>query len=88
MENIFVIYLIIVNILAFILYGIDKLKAKIDWWRIKEAVLIGMAAIGGAYGALIGMYLFHHKIRKAKFFVTIPLFVLIYTILLIIFNCI
>lgn len=77
-------YLIVINILTFLLYGIDKLKAKADWWRIKESTLIGMAVIGGAYGALIGMYLFHHKTRKAKFYVTVPMLVLIYTVLLVI----
>ena len=71
---ILVIYLIAVNIMAFILYGIDKAKAKRGRFRISEASLITIAVIGGSIGALTGMKFFHHKKRKKKFYVTVPLF--------------
>ena len=67
------IYLSLINALAFLLMLADKQRAKKHRWRIPEAVLLGAAALGGSVGALFGMWLFHHKTRKAKFFITIPL---------------
>ena len=51
----------------------DKLKAKRGAWRIPEATLLGVAAIGGSIGALAGMYTFRHKTRHIKFTLGIPL---------------
>ena len=51
----------------------DKLKAKRGAWRIPEATLLGIAAVGGSIGALIGMYLFRHKTRHLKFTLGLPL---------------
>ena len=76
------IYLIIVNLIAFVLFGIDKRKAKKNKWRIKESTLLIAAAIGGSYGALLGMFIFHHITRKPKFFLSVPVFAVIYTILI------
>ena len=70
-------YLIIINILAFIMYGADKLKAKTNIWRTTETTLIGIALIGGSIGALTGMYTFRHKTQKLKFKVGIPLILLL-----------
>ena len=67
-------WLVFINVLAFILYGIDKKKAKDKKWRISEATLITLAVIGGSAGALAGMYIFHHKTRKKKFYITVPAF--------------
>mgnify|MGYP004668767255 FL=1 len=67
------IYLSLINALAFLLMLADKQRAKKHRWRVPEAVLLGSAAFGGSVGALFGMWLFHHKTRKAKFFITIPL---------------
>ena len=55
------IYLLIINIIAFIMYGIDKWKAHRKQWRISEKMLLFIAVIGGSAGALAGMYIFHHK---------------------------
>lgn len=66
------IYLEAINIVAFILMGIDKRRARRGQWRIPEAVLILSALLGGGIGALAGMFLFRHKTRKAKFTVGIP----------------
>ncbi len=74
-----VIYLIIINILAFACYGIDKKKAENGKWRISEACLITLAVLGGAPGALLGMLLFHHKTKKRKFTVTVPIFLGLWT---------
>lgn len=68
----FVIYLCIINALAFLLMHIDKQKAKKNRWRIPEATLIGMCAIGGSVGGLLGMYLLRHKTKHIKFYLGIP----------------
>lgn len=66
-------YLIAVNILAFLVYGIDKWKAKHGSWRISEATLLILALIGGSIGAWIGMKIWHHKTMHKKFKYGIPL---------------
>ena len=71
-------YLVVVNIVAFILYGTDKAKAMHHQWRIKEAVLIGIAFVGGAFGAFAGMIVFHHKTRKMKFRILVPIAIIIW----------
>lgn len=65
-------YLFLVNALAFLLMLADKRKAQKKLWRIPEATLMTMAAIGGSIGALAGMYTFRHKTRKPKFYIGIP----------------
>ena len=55
------IYYICVNIIAFILYGLDKKYAREGRWRIPEKTLLGIAMIGGAAGAWIGMQTFRHS---------------------------
>ncbi len=62
-----IVCLLLVNIITFILYGRDKRKAVQNKWRTPESVLITVAWIGGAVGALLGMLIFHHKTRKWKF---------------------
>ena len=69
-------YLLAVNIVTFILYGIDKYKAKKGKWRISEATLLTMAAIGGSIGAWAGMRLWHHKTMHKKFKYGIPLIII------------
>ena len=66
-------YLVLVNALAFLLMLIDKQKAKHGVWRISEATLLGVAAIGGSMGAILGMRLFRHKTRHLKFTLGLPL---------------
>ena len=66
-------YLIAVNAAAFLLMLADKQKAKRGAWRIPEATLMGVSAIGGSVGALFGMYLFRHKTKHPKFTIGIPL---------------
>ena len=71
LENILVVYLVFVNIAAFGMYGIDKQKAIRKQWRIPEAHLI-LAGVFGIFGAILGMLLFRHKIRKPKFYIGLP----------------
>ena len=70
-------YLIAINIATFLLYGIDKYKAKKNQWRISEATLLTMAAIGGSIGAWTGMRLWHHKTMHKKFKYGIPLIIIL-----------
>ena len=65
--------LIVINVVAFAMYGIDKKRAIADEWRIPEATLLTFAACCGAVGALFGMYTFRHKTRKPKFAYGVPL---------------
>lgn len=65
-------YLLAVNILTFLLYGVDKYKAKKNKWRTSEATLLALAAIGGSIGAWTGMRLWHHKTMHKKFKYGIP----------------
>ncbi|MBQ8799870.1 MAG: DUF1294 domain-containing protein [Lachnospiraceae bacterium] len=71
MEYIFLVVYFVVNLIVFVMYGIDKFKAKNKMWRIPEATLLGGAVLG-VFGALAGMYLFRHKTKKPKFFITVP----------------
>ena len=67
MASEFVIYLIGINVLTFLIYGIDKWKARRGKWRIPEDPLIWLAIAGGSIGALLGMYVFRHKTQHRKF---------------------
>ena len=59
--------LIVINVITFLIYGIDKWKAKQGSWRISEATLLLLAIIGGCIGALLGMQVWHHKTMHLKF---------------------
>ena len=76
MMNIILYYLLAVNIVTFLLYGVDKYKAKKGRWRISEVTLLTMAAIGGSIGAWAGMRLWHHKTMHKKFKYGIPLIII------------
>ena len=69
-------YLVIINIVTFVVYGIDKWKAKRGNWRISEATLLMLAVIGGTIGALLGMKVWHHKTMHLKFKYGLPLILL------------
>ena len=70
-------YLIVINIVTFQVYGIDKWKAKQGSWRISEATLLILAVIGGSIGALLGMRVWHHKTMHKKFKYGLPLILLV-----------
>lgn len=75
-------YLLIVNIVAFFLMGIDKKKAQTGVWRIPEKTLFLSAILGGGIGAIAGMQLFRHKTRHRSFVIGMPLILLAWVILL------
>ena len=70
-------YLVLVNLIAFALYGIDKRRAKQGAWRISEYTLLLVALLGGSLGALLGMRYFRHKTRHRKFRYGVPLILLL-----------
>lgn len=79
MQKFILSWTVVMSIIAFACYGVDKHKAIKHNWRISERTLILLAYAGGAYGAFIGMYVFHHKTRHLKFRILIPLSVLLWT---------
>ena len=81
-HRILLIYLAVVNILTIIVFGVDKMNAKSNRQRVRIVALLGLAFIGGSVGALIGMYGFHHKTKKAYFTVGVPLILLMQVVVL------
>ena len=75
-------YLIIINIISFIICYIDKKKAINNEYRISEHTLILLSILGGCYGFLFGMYIFHHKTKKIKFKIFIPIICIIWLYLI------
>ncbi|NJP39695.1 DUF1294 domain-containing protein [Oscillospiraceae bacterium HV4-5-C5C] len=75
-------YLLVINLLTFILFGVDKYKAIHGLWRIREAVLLGLSLAGGSVGGLLGMWVFHHKIRVLQFRLGLPLMAVLQLLLL------
>ena len=70
-------YLLAANLLTFVIYGIDKHKARHNHWRVREASLMLLAALGGSIGALMAMHLFHHKTQHKKFRYGVPAILII-----------
>ena len=75
------VYLLGVNLVALVLFALDKLKARSGRWRIPERTLLLSAWLGGSLGAYLGMVLFHHKTLKRKFSITVPLLLLVHILL-------
>jgi uncharacterized membrane protein YsdA (DUF1294 family) len=78
-------YLIIINIICFLLMGLDKYLAIKKKYRISEKTLLLTAFLGGSIGIFLGMIIFHHKTKKTIFKLFIPLFILLHAILSIIY---
>ena len=70
-------YFLAVNMVAFVMYWLDKIYARRKMWRIPEANLIGVALLYGALGAYVSMKLFHHKTQHLKFTFTVPLLLIL-----------
>ena len=72
-----ILYFLTINALGFLLMLVDKHKARKNRWRIPEATLMGVAALGGSIGSLIGMYTVRHKTKHPKFTVGIPMILIV-----------
>lgn len=66
-------YLLLINVTGLLLMLADKQKARKNRWRIPELTLMGVAAIGGSLGTLMGMRLFRHKTKHPKFYIGVPI---------------
>ncbi len=89
MKNIWLIiliYLACINLAGFIIMGIDKLKAKRRKWRIPEATLFLIAAIGGAVGSIAGMYIFRHKTKHLSFVIGMPLILVLHIVIVLVVH--
>lgn len=75
-------YLLVINLIALALCGIDKRRAVKGQWRISEAALLTAGLFGGCFGLLLGMNLFRHKTKHLKFRVLVPLECLLWAALL------
>ena len=78
-------FLVLVNIISFILMGYDKYSAIKKQSRISETALLTISLLGGSIGTLFGMIIFHHKTKKLKFIILVPLFLII-TLLVLLFQ--
>lgn len=74
-------YIIFINILLFILMGIDKRKAKLHKWRISEKTLFIFSLLGGSIGGILGIYFFKHKTRHLKFTFGFPIILILQLII-------
>lgn len=74
-------YLLLMNAAGLVLMFADKKKARAGAWRIPEATLMTVAALGGSLGSWAGMYLFRHKTRHPKFFLGIPAILILQLVL-------
>lgn len=68
LQNYIFIYIGIISLLTFLMYGADKKKARKHKWRIPEKILLGMCIVGGFLGGLLGMQVFHHKTKHWYFY--------------------
>lgn len=75
MNGILLFFIFSINVVTFIVYGIDKLKAKRGKWRIPETTLLLLAIVGGSIGAWCGVKVWHHKTLHKKFRYGIPLII-------------
>ena len=82
-HNISVVWLLIINIAAFAIYGWDKLCAKRGMWRVPEKILLLLAILGGSVGAMAGMAIFRHKTQHLKFRYGLPLILILQIVTLI-----
>ena len=71
------IYLAVINVVTFFMYGVDKWKAKRSKWRIPEATLLLLAVLGGSIGAWLGMKTWHHKTLHKKFRYGVPIIIIV-----------
>ena len=71
-------YLVVINLIAFVLYGIDKKRAIRNEHRIRENVLLWISRLGGAIGSWLGIKIFRHKTKHTKFRIVVPLWIIIW----------
>ena len=83
--HVVLIYLAVINVVTFFMYGIDKWKAKNSKWRKRETALLGLAVLGGSIGAWLGMKVWHHKTQHKKFKYGVPAIIIVQLSLIVYF---
>ena len=78
MPQFLLLYLILINLLGFVLYGVDKAKSKGKSRRIPERTLLWVARLGGGLGCWLGMMLFRHKTKHNRFMILVPLWTILW----------
>ena len=78
MPQFLLLYLILINLLGFVLYGVDKAKSKGRGRRIPERTLLWVARLGGGVGCWLGMMLFRHKTKHTRFMILVPLWTVLW----------
>lgn len=86
MEKYILYYFLIISFITFIIFGIDKYKAIKNKWRIKERTLIMFSFLGGSFGAFLAMFVFRHKIRKPKFYILVPISLILHITLMVYYK--
>lgn len=76
-----IIYLVMINAVAFMLMGFDKRRARKNAWRIPEKTLFGSALLGGSIGAITGMQVFRHKTKHLSFQIGMPAILILQIVL-------
>ena len=82
----FPVYIFLINLAGFVLCLLDKIYAVRKMPRIRERTLLVVSFVGGASGMFLGMIIFRHKTRKSKFIISVPLFILLHLILILILE--
>ena len=85
--RIVIFYLLAVNLLTFVTYGVDKWKARHNRWRVREEALLLLDALGGSIGALLAMRVFRHKTLHRKFRYGVPAILLVQIAAAVFFLC-
>ena len=80
MPQFLLLYLLLINLLGFVLYGVDKAKSKGKGRRISEQTLLWVARLGGGLGCWFGMMLFWHKTKHTRFMILVPLWTVLWVI--------
>ncbi len=80
--NYIIIYIVIINIIAFAIMAADKKKARSKGQRVPESVLLTLSFIGGSVGSLLGLLICRHKTRHLKFVILFPLFLVLHILLM------
>lgn len=89
MPKLLLLYLILINLLGFVLYGVDKAKSKGKSRRIPERTLLWVARLGGGVGCWLGMMLFRHKTKHTRFMILVPLWIVLWAaaVVLLVWYC-
>ena len=81
-HKILIIYFVVINLITFVAFAVDKIAAEKHQSRIRIVTLLGLAFIGGSLGALLGMYLLNHKTAKDYFTVGVPLIIVMQVVVI------